>query len=57
MKNKLAYLTLFITVLLFGVLNGGGIFEEIVVVPVWSASPPASFALIQKPNGLSLTSF
>lgn len=57
MKNKFAFLTLFITVLLFGVLNGGGIFEEIVVAPVWSASPPTSFALIQGPNGLSLTSF
>ena len=57
MKNNLAFLTLFITVLLFGVLNGGGIFEEIVVAPVWSASPPTSFALIQGPDGLSLTSF
>jgi hypothetical protein len=57
MKNKLAFLTLFITVLLFGVLNGGGLFEEIVVAPVWSASPPTSFALIQAPNGLSLISF
>ena len=57
MKNNFAFLTLFITVLLFGVLNGGGIFEEIVVAPVWSASPPTSFALIQEPNGLSLTSF
>ena len=57
MKNKFAFLTLFITVLLFGVLNGGGIFEEIVVAPVWSATPPTSFSLIQEPNGLSLTSF
>ncbi|SEC28559.1 hypothetical protein SAMN05443246_3582 [Paenibacillus sp. GP183] len=57
MKSKLAFLTLFITVLLFGVLNGGGLYEEIVVAPVWSESPPASFALIQAPNGLSLTSF
>jgi hypothetical protein len=57
MKNNFAFLTLFITVLLFGVLNGGGIFEEIVVAPVWSASPPTSFALIQGPDGLSLTSF
>lgn len=57
MKNNLAFLTLFIAVLLFGILNGGGLFEEIVVAPVWSASPPASFALIQEPIGLSLTSF
>lgn len=57
MKSKLSLFTLFMTVLLFGILNGGGIFEEIVVVPVWSASPPASFALIQEPDGLSLTSF
>jgi hypothetical protein len=57
MKNKFALLTLFITILLFGVLNGGGLFEEIVVAPVWSASPPASFSLIQEPNGLTLTNF
>ncbi|QYR22425.1 hypothetical protein KZ483_05455 [Paenibacillus sp. sptzw28] len=57
MKEKFAFLSLFITVLLFGVLNGGGLYEEIVVAPVWSASPPTSFALIQEPGGLSLTSF
>ncbi|MFK7693022.1 hypothetical protein [Paenibacillus sp. HJGM_3] len=57
MKTKLAFLSLFLTVLLFGVLNGGGLYEEIVVSPVWSASPPTTFALIQEPNGLSLTSF
>ncbi len=57
MKDKLAFLSLFITVLLFGVLNGGGLYEEIIVAPVWSASPPTSLTLIQGPNGLSLTDF
>ncbi len=57
MKEKWAFFVLFITILLFGVINGGGLYEEIVVGPVWSASPPASFALIQEPEGLSLTSF
>lgn len=57
MREKFAFLTLFITVLLFGVVNGGGIYEEMIVSPVWSASPPESLALIQPPDGLTLTNF
>lgn len=57
MREKIALIVLFVTTLLFGVINGGGIYEEIVVGPVWSSSPPTSFALIQEPNGLSLASF
>lgn len=57
MREKFAFLTLFITVLLFGVVNGGGLYEEMIVAPVWSASPPESFALIQPPDGLALINF
>jgi hypothetical protein len=57
MKSTFAFLSLFITVLLFGVLNGGGLYEEIIIAPVWSASLPTSLALIQEPNGISLTDF
>lgn len=57
MREKFAFLTLFITVLLFGVVNGGGLYEEMIVAPVWSASPPESLALIQPPDGLTLTNF
>lgn len=31
MREKFAFLTLFITVLLFGIVNGGGIYEEVIV--------------------------
>ena len=30
---------------------GGGLFEHIVVVPIWRASPPSSFAIIQRGTG------
>jgi hypothetical protein len=33
---------------------GGGMYESIVVMPQWSAQPPASFALIQKGTGIPL---
>lgn len=57
MKYKLAFPALFMTVLLFSVLNGGGLYEEIIVSPVWSADLPSSLALIQQPSGLTLTDF
>jgi hypothetical protein len=36
---------------------GGGLFEHIVVVPLWSASPPSSFAIIQRGTGVPLQRF
>ena len=36
---------------------GGGLFEHIVVVPIWSASPPSSFAIIQRGTGVPLQRF
>jgi hypothetical protein len=36
---------------------GGGLFEHLVLVPIWSASPPASFAIIQPDTGVPLQSF
>jgi hypothetical protein len=36
---------------------GGGQFEHIVVVPIWSASPPSSFAIIQRGTGVPLQRF
>jgi hypothetical protein len=35
----------------------GGLFEHIVVVPIWSASPPSSFAIIQPRTGVPLQRF
>jgi hypothetical protein len=36
---------------------GGGFFESFVLIPLWSKSPPASFALIQPKTGVPLQRF
>ncbi len=36
---------------------GGGLYEHIVLTPLWSASPPTSFAVIQPRSGVPLQRF
>jgi hypothetical protein len=36
---------------------GGGLYEHIVLTPLWSRSPPSSFALIQHGTGVPLQRF
>jgi hypothetical protein len=36
---------------------GGGLYEQIVLTPVWSAAPPSSFAIIQPGTGVPLQKF
>jgi hypothetical protein len=36
---------------------GGGLYEHIVLTPLWSASPPSSFAIIQPGTGVPLQRF
>jgi hypothetical protein len=36
---------------------GGGLYEHIVLTPMWSASPPSSFAMIQPGTGVPLQKF
>jgi hypothetical protein len=36
---------------------GGGLYEHVVLTPIWSASPPASFAIIQAGTGVPLQRF
>jgi hypothetical protein len=36
---------------------GGGLFEHVVLVPIWSKSPPASFSIIQPGTGVPLQRF
>jgi len=36
---------------------GGGLYEHIVLTPLWSKSPPASFAIIQPRTGVPLQRF
>lgn len=43
-----AQIWLFITTLAYFLMNGAQIFETAVIVPKWTASPPASFQLLKK---------
>ena len=36
---------------------GGGLYEHMVLMPLWAASPPASFAIIQPGTGVPLQDF
>jgi len=36
---------------------GGGLYEHIVLVPLWSSSPPSSFSIIQPGTGVPLQNF
>jgi hypothetical protein len=36
---------------------GGGLYEHMVLTPLWSASPPSSFAIIQPGTGVLLQKF
>ncbi len=36
---------------------GGGLYEHIVLTPLWSRSPPSSFAIIQQGTGVPLQRF
>src|SRR5467141_187571 len=36
---------------------GGGFFESFVLIPLWSKSPPSSFAVIQPETGIPLQRF
>jgi hypothetical protein len=40
-----------------GLALGGGLYEHIVLTPIWSKSPPASFSIIQPHTGVPLQRF
>jgi len=48
---------LFITTLIYFLMNGAQIFETAVIVPKWSASPPESFRMLQGKYGIDLKTF
>ncbi len=52
-----AEIWLFITTLVYFLMNGAQIFETAVIVPKWTAAPPASFQLFKAPYGLDLKTF
>ncbi len=52
-----AELWLFITTLIYFLMNGAQIFETLVFVPKWTASPPDNFNLLSDGRGASLKFF
>src|SRR5215207_5308079 len=52
-----AELWLFITTLIYFLMNGAQLFEAIVIVPKWTSSPPDSFWLFKGKYGLDFKSF
>lgn len=45
------------TILLYFLMNGAQIFETLVFVPKWTASPPGTFGFLADSNGTSLKAF
>jgi hypothetical protein len=56
-RQRGALLALILLCTAMGAALGGGLYEGIVVNPMWSQDPPRSFALIQPDTGVPLQSF
>ena len=57
MKNNLAKWSLLLLCFSMAGAIGGGLFEHLVLIPLWSASPPSSFSIIQPSTGVPLQNF
>lgn len=57
MKIHLAKWMLILLCFSMAAAIGGGLYEHIVLMPLWSASPPASFSVIQPGTGVPLQRF
>ncbi|HET9866518.1 MAG TPA: hypothetical protein VFQ06_04450 [Nitrospira sp.] len=57
MKTNLAKWSLILLCLAMAGAIGGGLFEHIVLIPLWSKSPPSSFSIIQPGTGVPLQNF
>jgi hypothetical protein len=57
LKKNLAKWSSVLLYLFMAVALGGGFYEHIVPVPLWSASPPLSFSVIQPGTGVPLQIF
>ena len=52
-----AEIWLFLTTLIYFLMNGAQLFETAVVIPKWTISPPESFQMIRGRYGLDLKTF
>jgi hypothetical protein len=57
LKEQLSKWSLILLCFFMAVALGGGFYEHIILVPLWSASPPASFTVIQPGTGVPLQTF
>ena len=57
MKATVAKWSLVLLCASMGAAIGGGLYEQIVLTPIWRASPPASFTIIQPDTGVPLQRF
>jgi hypothetical protein len=57
MKTNLALWSLILLCFSMAGSVGGGLYEHIVLTPIWSASPPSSFSIIQRGTGVPLQRF
>jgi hypothetical protein len=54
---KRALVWLIVTIAVYLLMNGAQVFETVVIVPVWSAGPPASLAMFQGAYALDFKAF
>lgn len=57
MHTNMAEWSLILLCLSMASAIGGGLYEHMVLTPLWSASPPSSFAIIQPGTGVPLQKF
>ena len=57
MRDRLAKGSLILLCFSMAGAIGGGLFEHIVLIPLWTASPPSSFSIIQPVTGVPLQNF
>jgi hypothetical protein len=57
MKNLIAYWSLILLCFSMAAAIGGGLYEGIVLTPLWRKAPPSSFAVIQPGTGVPLQRF
>lgn len=57
MKAVVAQWSLILLCFSLAAAIGGGLYESIVLIPMWSKSPPSSFSIIQPGTGVPLQQF
>lgn len=56
-KNAVAHWSLILLLFSMAAAIGGGLYESMIINPMWRKSPPSSFAIIQPETGMPLQRF